>query len=106
MQCIVSNKPLLLDADALNIASTELETIEQCRADASNEWIITPHHGEAARLLQISNQEVQLERIQSVKKLQQAFNCISLQKAVAAIFDGSTLSICDEGNPYGIRRHG
>src|SRR3546814_18989236 len=52
---IGSGKPLVVDADALNILATSPRKLQ---ADT----VLTPHPGEAARLLTIKHHEVQAER--------------------------------------------
>ena len=58
--------PLVIDADALNLlANNDLPLHIHDR-----QWILTPHPGEAARLLGISNSEVQADRIQAARDIQ------------------------------------
>ncbi|MEK6711348.1 MAG: NAD(P)H-hydrate dehydratase [Nitrospinota bacterium] len=52
-------RPLLLDADALNALSQDLTVLDGPRPDL----LLTPHPGEMARLAGISTQEVQADRI-------------------------------------------
>ncbi len=54
---------LLLDADALNLLAADPA------APRSDDWILTPHPGEAARLLGISAQAVQSDRRGSLARL-------------------------------------
>ena len=67
-----SNKPLILDADALNILAKN----PQHRED----WVLTPHPGEAARLLVCSNAEIQSDRLKSLKSLYDGFGGVVLLK--------------------------
>ena len=84
--------PRVLDADALNVlADTPM------RAD---NWILTPHPGEAARLLGCSVAEVQTDRLSAVHKLQQRYGgVIVLKGAGTLIDDGSRIYLCLQGNP-------
>ena len=52
-------RPLLLDADALNALSQDLTILDGPRSDL----LLTPHPGEMARLAGLSSQEVQADRI-------------------------------------------
>ena len=54
----VLDKPLVVDADALNALSVHLDVLLQRKA----EMIITPHPGEFARLLKKSVEEIEKER--------------------------------------------
>ncbi|HOX23939.1 MAG TPA: NAD(P)H-hydrate dehydratase, partial [Elusimicrobiales bacterium] len=72
-----SGKPLLLDADALNALAKNKKWVNLCRRSL---MIITPHPGEAARLLQSSVCKVQQSRRQSVIKLAEICGGIALLK--------------------------
>ena len=56
---------VVLDADALNALCGRVETLASC----TMKKIITPHPGEAARLLGISTAEVQADRPAALRKL-------------------------------------
>lgn len=81
-------KPLVLDADALNIlAKLGGETAkkggynaEKGGANAGFLRILTPHPGEASRLLGTSIAETQSNRIASVQSLATAYSAIALLK--------------------------
>ncbi len=88
------DKPVILDADALNlIAAHDLQTKTEA------ERVMTPHPGEAARLLQQSVREVNADRMQSAKKLQQRYGGVVLLKGAGTVIcDGSMVVIIDEGS--------
>lgn len=52
-------KPLVIDADGLNALSKDLSFLEK----KSGEVVITPHPGEMARLLKVSSDDIQNDRI-------------------------------------------
>jgi NAD(P)H-hydrate epimerase len=54
-------RPLVLDADGLNILAAE--------SVRRRDWILTPHPGEAARLLGASAEEVQNDRLAAAREL-------------------------------------
>ncbi len=84
--------PLVLDADGLNRLAREPR-----RRD---DWILTPHPGEAARLLGWTTARVEADRYAAVRALQQTFGGVVLLKGAGTlIFDGESLSVCREGNP-------
>lgn len=86
--------PKVIDADALNILASQ-----QPVTDAS--WILTPHPGEAARLLQISNQAVQQNRFQAAYELQQRYQGVVVLKGAGTIIqlEKQLPIICGAGNP-------
>lgn len=89
---IKSDKPLIVDADALNLLS--IETIQR------DNWILTPHPGEAARLLEISVEEVQADRFIAVRQLAEKFGgTIILKGNGSLIYSEGTTYLCDKGNP-------
>ena len=89
---IKSDKPLVVDADALNLLANEQIKREN--------WVLTPHPGEAARLLGCSTEEVQLDRFSAVKALSEKFGGTIILKGNGTLIysDGMTY-LCDRGNP-------
>ncbi|RLA46915.1 MAG: bifunctional ADP-dependent NAD(P)H-hydrate dehydratase/NAD(P)H-hydrate epimerase [Gammaproteobacteria bacterium] len=96
-QAIKSGIPMVVDADALNLLS---EGVIGAGADSSA-WVLTPHPGEAARLLNISNADVQRDRLAACRSIQQAYaGTVLLKGAGTLICSGDeTLSLCLYGNP-------
>jgi ADP-dependent NAD(P)H-hydrate dehydratase / NAD(P)H-hydrate epimerase len=96
-QAIEANIPMIVDADALNILSEQ-----GLRAGVdTGSWILTPHPGEAARLLNISNAEVQRDRPEACRAIQQKYGgTILLKGAGTLICNGEAIiSLCPYGNP-------
>ncbi len=91
---MASNLPKVIDADALNILSESKKTF-----DLSNS-VITPHVGEAARLLAISTDEIQKDREAAIKKLYQKFGATSILKGAGTLVLSNTKTIykCPYGN--------
>lgn len=88
-----SHKPTVIDADALNLLA---------HAPCSNSnWILTPHPGEAGRLLGISTAEVQSNRLKSAREIAKKFDgTVALKGAGTLVVTGDSLPyICDQGNP-------
>ncbi len=87
-------QPQVWDADALNLLATgAVELPSGC--------LITPHPGEAARLLQCSVGEVQADRPAAVRALAQRYGCVALLKGAGTLIaapDGR-LALCDRGHP-------
>lgn len=94
------NTPLLLDADALNLIAkhTHLQTLV---AQRKTETIITPHPGEAARLLNVSVDSIQQSRAQSTLALARNLQAICVLKGAGTICSNQqgTLFINTTGNP-------
>ena len=71
--------------------------IEQRRRD---NWVLTPHPGEAARLLGCSTAEVQADRFAAARSLQQTYGGVTVLKGNGSLVtDGSQLLLSDYGNP-------
>ena len=94
-QALSSGLPLVLDADALNLL--------QRRPSGSiggHDWVLTPHPGEAARLLGWSTDAVQQDRFRAVRELQARFGgTVVLKGAGSLSFDGDAMHLCNAGNP-------
>lgn len=88
-----SRLPLVLDADALNLLAAE--TLPR------GNWILTPHPGEAARLLGTSIAEVQADRLAAARSLQSRWGgVIALKGAGTVICAGEAAGlVCTRGNP-------
>lgn len=88
-----SDKPLVVDADALNL----LALAPRRRSD----WILTPHPGEAGRLLGISTAEVQAKRMDAVVGLTAKFGGTAVLKGAGTLVaaEHSAIRICTAGNP-------
>src|SRR5690606_25787048 len=69
-QAVKSGLQMVVDADALNIMAAGRVVPAGTRR---NNWILTPHPGEAARLLNTGTADVQQQRYQQVTALQQQY---------------------------------
>ncbi len=79
--------PMVLDADALNHLAGRLSLIAQ----ANGPVVLTPHPGEAARLLATTVAEIQRDRIAAAAQIATEGNCVVVLKgARTVIFDGRT----------------
>jgi len=93
-RAIASGKPLLLDADALNLLATRPFALP---ADA----VITPHPGEAARLLETSTADVQRDRFAAARALSDRYACVVVLKGAGTIVMSAheTPRVIAAGNP-------
>ena len=85
-QVLTRSKPKVLDADALNILAT--------RSDIKlTESVITPHPGEAARLLNIGTREVEENRVGTAQQLANLYQCVVVLKGAGTIVADQTGSV-------------
>jgi len=104
-KAIGTGLPMVVDADALNILS---EGRVGANADASN-WVLTPHPGEAARLLACANADIQADRLAACRQIADKYSATVLLKGAGTLIadsamdkdsaDGQTLWLCPYGNP-------
>ncbi len=92
-----AGKPGVLDADGLNrLAACE-------RAPDLAGWVLTPHPGEAARLLGVGVDEVQADRFAALRALQARFpGATMVLKGAGSLVSaaaGKPPSVCTVGNP-------
>ena len=78
-----STPRLVLDADALNVMADKVELLR--RGTAAPSVIITPHPGEAARLLGVSVNEIQANRLQAVQELAARSGAIVVLKGAGTL---------------------
>jgi hydroxyethylthiazole kinase-like uncharacterized protein yjeF len=89
---LAAGKQSVLDADALNLL-----TQQTLRRD---NWVLTPHPGEAARLLDCSTQDIAIDRFAAVRKLEAQYGGISVLKGAGTLIgDKSRVFINTTGNP-------
>jgi NAD(P)H-hydrate epimerase len=92
-QVLASGKPLVIDADALNL----LAKAPQPPGDA----ILTPHPGEAARLLGLSTAQVQADRFTAARALADRFHAVVVLKGAGSVVAApdSVPRVIAAGNP-------
>ena len=91
---------LVLDADALNLLARHPDLQDDLRARHAA-TVITPHPGEAARLLGIGTAEVQAARTKNARRLAKSLHCAVVLKgadSVCVTRDGET-ALNKTGNP-------
>lgn len=77
------NIPLVIDADALNLISESTELLEQLQArnlTLPGLTVLTPHPGEAAKLLKTVTEKVQSDRVGAIQKLAELTQSIVVLK--------------------------
>ncbi len=89
--------PLVLDADGLN----RLAEGRNGRRLERDDWILTPHPGEAARLLGVDGAEVQRDRFAAARELAGRYHAVVVLKGFGTLVaapDGR-LAVCPFGTP-------
>jgi NAD(P)H-hydrate epimerase len=86
-------QPKVLDADALNLLAENPARRE--------DWILTPHPGEAGRLLGLKTDEVQADRLSAVQSLVKRYGGVSVLKGRCTLIGaaGKLPYLIDCGNP-------
>lgn len=91
-QALASDKPLVVDADGLNLLAQN--------PNQRGNWILTPHPGEAARLLGCENADIGKDRVGAVRELARRYQAIvTLKGAGTLIATPDELTLCTQGNP-------
>ena len=88
------DQPLVVDADALNL----LAQAPLARAD----WVLTPHPGEAARLLGGTTARIEQDRPAAVQALQARYGGVVCLKGAGTLIQGEPphpFAVCSDGNP-------
>lgn len=92
-QVLDSGLPLVVDADALNLLARD--------PLKRNDWVLTPHPGEAARLLATSSASVQQDRFAAAGELQSRYGGVVVLKGPGTLVAGERppQRLCGLGNP-------
>ncbi len=90
---LASTRPLVMDADALNLMAGRFQERTEC--------IITPHPGEAARLLGVDASAVQADRFAALDELAALSRAVVVLKGAATLVGavGALRQVCLAGNP-------
>ena len=88
-----SNIPFVLDADGINVLAGRINYIKGKKA------VITPHVGEASRILGCSAADIENDRALAVKKLAELSGAVAVLKGHnTLICDGKQTFVCKRGN--------
>lgn len=85
--------PMVVDADALNLLAQDPRRCDH--------WILTPHPGEAARLLGCSTADISNDRYAAVESLQSCYGGVVVLKGAGTLISApdSLIAVCEDGNP-------
>ena len=89
--------PMIIDADAINALATDLSVLNHRKGPV----ILTPHAGEMGRLLGVSSETVQKDRIGTASSFAQKWGVIVVLKGAHTLIvapDGS-VAMANTGNP-------
>jgi hydroxyethylthiazole kinase-like uncharacterized protein yjeF len=88
-----SHLPLVVDADALNLLAADPLW--------HRNWVLTPHPGEAARLLGCDSNEIQQNRLSALASLEASYGGVIVLKGAGTLVmeEGATPALCSAGNP-------
>ncbi len=93
---VATGKPLLLDADALNMLAAGMLG----GSAPVGSWVLTPHPAEAARLLACTTADVQADRFAASNALQQRYGGVIVLKGNGSLItNGEGILLSDYGNP-------
>lgn len=114
-------KPLVVDADALNLIAERRgsgmsrpgtgsqegrmgqagEAGSARRGTGRGDWILTPHPGEAARLLGVGTRDIQQDRLKALETLVERYGGTVVLKGAGTLVgsSGRTPGLCERGNP-------
>ncbi|WP_458525534.1 ADP-dependent NAD(P)H-hydrate dehydratase, partial [Onishia taeanensis] len=89
-----AGKPLVVDADALTLLASHWPALRR------DDWLLTPHPGEAARLLGVSGGAIQADRPAAARALVERLGGVAVLKGAGSLIDDcKTLAVCPFGNP-------
>lgn len=85
--------PVVIDADALNLLAEQ--PLQR------GNWVLTPHPGEAARLLQSTTDAIQADRLAAVQALQARFTGVAILKGAGTLVASGDahVGLCEASNP-------
>lgn len=86
-------KPMVVDADALHLlAKTPIK---------NDNWVLTPHPGEAATLLGLSTQAIESDRVDAAMNIQEKYGGVVVLKGAGTIVAAKDkpFYLCTQGNP-------
>ena len=90
--CLATSHDKIIDADALNLLAK--------LSIKKDNWILTPHAGEAARLLGVSVKNIESDRFKAVSQLQANFSGLCVLKGAGSLLaEQHKIAILTLGNP-------
>ena len=89
-----SHRPTVVDADALNLLAVQAMALPP-------ESVITPHPGEASRLLGCDTAQIARDRFAAVRELAARYRCVAVLKGAGTLIAHAqgSVAVCPWGNP-------
>lgn len=90
-----SGRPMVVDADALNLLAS-------APGQMNDDWVLTPHPGEAARLLGECSLQIHSDRFAAASRIQQRYAGVVVLKGAGTVIHGQgklPAAVCSDGNP-------
>ncbi|MEX1032239.1 MAG: NAD(P)H-hydrate dehydratase [Cellvibrionaceae bacterium] len=96
---LASELPMVIDADGLNLISEEGPSFLAC-----SKYVLTPHPGEAGRLLGCTTADIQADRFTAVAALRARFGGVVILKGAGSLIasgvgEDQDLALAKVGNP-------
>lgn len=92
--CLSNKKPLVIDADGLNLLAKNASVYRL------NNCIITPHSGEAARLMSSDAQAIEANRYYYAHECAKRYTATCVLKGAGTIIDNTQKTwVCENGSP-------
>lgn len=93
LAAISSQLPMVIDASALHLLAQSPQM--------DDNWVLTPHPGEAATLLACTKELIQADRMHTAAMIQQQYGGVVVLKGVGTIIQTleQSVFICPKGNP-------
>ncbi|MEE4377016.1 MAG: NAD(P)H-hydrate dehydratase [Candidatus Competibacteraceae bacterium] len=90
---LTTDLPLVVDADGLNLLAAN--------PVHRDNWILTPHPGEAARLLQTTPAQIETDRFAAAAEIALRYGGVCVLKGAGSVIasEKEGLFLCDRGNP-------
>lgn len=88
---LLADLPLVVDADALNLLAES--------PSRRDNWVLTPHPGEAARLLGCDVKTIEADRVAATRALVDRYGGCAILKGAGSLIGGREIAVCPYGNP-------
>ena len=94
---LACSRPLIMDADALNL----LAELPVQNNRGSQPLIVTPHPGEAGRLLGCSSRDIEADRFAAARAISTRYAATAVLKGAGTLVceSGEAIWVCEGGNP-------
>jgi len=96
---LAQDKTSVIDADGLRLLAQDYYQGLLNDTFKHNKWILTPHPGEAAALLNCTVADIEHDRLSAVKKIAEQYKCVCLLKGAGSLIsDGQHVWVNTSGN--------